>query len=125
MEFKTINDFLTNLPKEELEIVQFIQKVIRDCMPDAKEKIASNIPFYYRHARICYIWPASISWEKVTAGVGVGFCKDEDFLDHTFASVALVYNSIADIDVAVLKQRIESAIILDNKIVKVRRRRIQ
>jgi hypothetical protein len=129
IEFKSVDAFLDYLPEEELEIVLFLRKIVLECMPDCKEKLAYNVLFYYRHSRICYIWPASITWEKVTSGVGIGFCKGSSFLDETFETTDFssksLFSSIKEIDVVSLKQQIYEAILIDEQIVKARRRKIQ
>ncbi|MBG6110650.1 hypothetical protein IWX84_001530 [Flavobacterium sp. CG_9.10] len=129
IQFESVNEFLDNLPEEELEIVLFLRKIILECMPDCKEKLAYNVPFYYRHSRICYIWPASIPWGKVEKGVSIGFCKGASFLDETFETTKfaskLIFNSVKEIDVPILKQQIYEAILVDNQIVKAKRRKIQ
>jgi len=129
IQFKSVNEFLDNLPEEELEIVLFLQKIIMQCMPDCKEKLAYNVPFYYRHSRICYIWPASVPWGKVEKGVAIGFCKGASFLDETFETTKFIskrtFTSIKEIDVPLLKQQIYEAILVDNQIVKAKRRKIQ
>ena len=129
IQVKSIDEFLDNLPEDELEIVLFLRKIILECMPDCKEKLAYNVPFYYRHSRICYIWPASIPWGKVEKGVAIGFCKGISFLDETFETTKftskLTFNSVKEIDVPLLKQQIYEAILVDNQIVKAKRRKIQ
>tara|TARA_R110000868_G_scaffold403157_1_gene680146 strand:+ start:27121 stop:27306 length:186 start_codon:yes stop_codon:yes gene_type:complete len=55
IEFTSIQEFLDYLPEEELEIVLFLRKIVLECMPDCKERLAYNVPFYYRHSKICYI----------------------------------------------------------------------
>ena len=129
IELKTFDEFLDYLNDEELEIVLFLRKIIFECMPDCKEKLAYNVPFYYRHARICYIWPASIPWGKVEKGVAIGFCKGTSFLDETFETTKFaskqIFNSVSEIDVALLKQKIYEALLVDNQIVKAKRRKIQ
>lgn len=129
IEFKTLDEFMDYLPEEELELVLFLRKIILECMPDCKEKLAYNVPFYYRHSRICYIWPASIPWGKVENGVAIGFCKGVSFLDEIFEtekfSSKLTFTSVKEIDVAFLKQQIYEAIIIDEQIVKAKRRKIQ
>jgi uncharacterized protein YdhG (YjbR/CyaY superfamily) len=129
LEFKNVDEFLDYLTEDELEIILFLRKIILECMPDCKEKLAYNVPFYYRHSRICYIWPASIPWGKVEKGVAIGFCKGTSFLDETFESTRfaskLTFNSVEEIDVALLKQQIYEAVLTDNQIVKARRRKIQ
>jgi hypothetical protein len=129
IQFKSVDEFLDNLPEKELEIVLFLRKIILECMPDWKEKLAYNVPFYYRHSRICYIWPASVPWGKVEKGVAIGFCKGASFLDETFETTNFssksLFSSIKEIDVVNLKQQIYEAILIDEQIVKARRRKIQ
>lgn len=125
IEFKTVDEFLDYLPADELEIVLFLRKIILECMPDCKEKLANNVPFYYRHSRICYIWPATIPWEKVSKGVAIGFCKGDSLLDETFTTAKFTFNSVKEIDIALLKKQIKEAILIDEKIVKAKRRKIQ
>lgn len=129
LDFNSIEEFLDYLPKEELEIVLFLRKIILECMSDCKEKLAHNVPFYYRHSRICYIWPASIPWGKVEKGVAIGFCKNSSFRDETFETAIFtsntLFSSIEEIDVVSLKKQISEAILIDEQIVKARRRRIQ
>jgi len=129
LEFKTIEEFLDYLIEDELEIVLFLRKIILECMPDCKEKLAYNVPFYYRHSRICYIWPASVPLGKFEKGVAIGFCKGDSYLDETFEITKFAskqtFNSVEEIDVALLKQQIYEAVLVDNQIVKARRRKIQ
>lgn len=129
IQFKTLEEFLGYLPEDELEIVLHLRKIILECMMDCKEKLAYNVPFYYRHSRICYIWPASVPWAKVGKGVAIGFCKGASFLDETFETAQFsskqIFTSIKEIDISFLKQKIHEAILIDEQIVKTRRRRIQ
>ena len=74
VDFKSIDDFMEFLPAEELSIVESLKSIITDTIPEVKEKLAYNVPFYYRHYRLCYIWPASIPWGGLKAGFSLGFC---------------------------------------------------
>jgi hypothetical protein len=123
--FKTVDEFLDHLPADELEIVLLLRQIILECMSDCKEKLANNVPFYYRHSRICYIWPAIIPWEKVSKGVAIGFCKGDSLLDETFVTTKFIFNSVKEIDIDFVKQQIQEAILIDEKIVKAKRRKIQ
>lgn len=129
IQFKSIDEFLDNLPNDELEIVLHLRKIIVECMIDCKEKLAYNVPFYYRHSRICYIWPASIPWGKEEKGIAIGFCKGASFLDETFETTKFIskrtFTSVQEIDVDFLKQQIYEAVLMDEQIVKARRRKIQ
>jgi hypothetical protein len=129
IEFKTIEEFLDYLAEDELEIVLYLRKIILECISNGKEKLAFNVPFYYRHSRICYIWPASIPWGKVEKGVAIGFCKGSSLLDETFDSTRftskLTFTSVKEIDTEVLKQHIYEAVFIDEQIAKAKRRKIQ
>jgi hypothetical protein len=56
---------------------------------------------------------ASFTWEKVTSGVGIGFCKAVRFETRTFETTDFssksLFSSIKEIDVVSLKQQIYEA----------------
>ncbi|NBC64317.1 MAG: DUF1801 domain-containing protein [Bacteroidetes bacterium] len=72
---KIVEDFFGFLPPDELIIVEQLRDIIFEEIPDSNEKLAYNVPFYYRHSRICFVWPASIPWGGLHSGVALGFCK--------------------------------------------------
>ena len=60
--FKSIDDFIEYLPENEREIVEY----------------------YYRHSRICFIWPSSVPWGNVKLdGVQFGFCNGYLLIDKS------------------------------------------
>ena len=73
--FRSVGDFLDFLPEDELRIVEVLRKLVLDSIPDCKEKLSFNVPYYSRHANICFIWPSSIPWGAVEQGVSLGFAK--------------------------------------------------
>lgn len=73
--FNSVGEFLDFIPEEELIIVEALRDIILDTISPVKEKLAYNVPFYYGHSRICYIWPASIPWGGIEKGVAIGFCR--------------------------------------------------
>lgn len=75
--FRNVQDFLDHLPEEEREIVEFLRHLILQTIPDCTEKLAYNVPFYYRRSRVCFLWPAAIPWGGIQQGEGVqlGFCQ--------------------------------------------------
>ena len=82
--FHSVEEFLEYLPDSERKLTDFLRQIILDCIPECKEKLAYNVPYYYRHSRICFIWPSSIQWGNVKKdGVLFGFAKghllNEDF----------------------------------------------
>lgn len=63
--FKSIDDFIEVLPENEHAIVKHLRVILMDCIPDAIEKLSYNVPYYYRHSRICFLWPSSVPWGSV------------------------------------------------------------
>ena len=63
--FQSVEDFLMYLPDEERKIVDALRKLILHVMPDAKEKLSYNVPYFWLHSRVCFIWPSAIPWGKV------------------------------------------------------------
>jgi len=81
--FNSVEDFLEFLPDNELEIVEVLRQLIIGLIPNCIEKLAYNVPFYYRNSRICYVWPSSVPWGNVRMdGVQLGFCNGSLIDDH-------------------------------------------
>ncbi|MEL6538147.1 MAG: DUF1801 domain-containing protein [Bacteroidota bacterium] len=76
VKFQSIEDFLEYLPDHERKIVDKLRILVWDCLPDGREKLSYNVPFFTRHRRIFFIWPSSVPWGKVKLnGVRMGFCE--------------------------------------------------
>jgi hypothetical protein len=78
---------LAYIPAHEQKLVEQLREIIFNCIPDAKEKLAYNVPFYYRHSRICFIWPGAVPWGGTREGVQFGFCKGHLLSDFTWLDV--------------------------------------
>lgn len=85
VDFKNVEEFLDFLPENELEVVEFLRQLIFECLPDCTEKLAYNVPYYYRHSRICFLWPASVPWGNVKqrGAVRMGFAKGHLIQDES------------------------------------------
>ena len=125
VDFHDVEDFLSFLPKNEREIVLRLRQIIFECIPDAEEKLAYNVPFYYRHSRIGYIWPSSVPWGKVShAGVHLGFehgnlLKDETGYLNRGKRKQIYwkdFHSVKEIDVDLLKSFLFEAAMVDEKL---------
>jgi len=76
LSFISIEEFFDYLPHNELIIAQQLRTIALQSMPNPTEKLAYNVPFYYQHSRVCFIWPSSVLWGKVEkGGVLLGFPK--------------------------------------------------
>ncbi|MDR8391690.1 DUF1801 domain-containing protein [Aliifodinibius sp. S!AR15-10] len=73
--FRSVAEMLDFIPGRERKIVEYLRALVFECIPECEEKLAYNVPFYYRHSRICYIWPASVPWGGIKEGVAIGFCR--------------------------------------------------
>jgi hypothetical protein len=80
--FKSIEEVVLSLPKNEQLIVTRLRSLILECLPKATEKLSSGVPFYTRNRMICFIWPPSIYWgneekwnKNQEKGVTLGFCQ--------------------------------------------------
>lgn len=118
IKFRDVDDFLSHLPEEELTIVEFLRELVFECIPEVKEKLSYNVPFYSRRRRICYIWPASVPWGGIKEGVCFGFTKGKqmsnvDLIDTKQISKQ-IFTKLRDIDVDLLREQIFEAVVLDN-----------
>ena len=122
--FASVEDFLDYLPDNELIIVDLLRKLVFENIPNCIEKLAYNVPFYYRNSRICFIWPSTVPWGKVEKdGVQLGFCYGNLINDHfnwfDKASRKQVYIktffSADEIDIEMIKYYLFEAVELDKQ----------
>lgn len=71
--FRSVDEMLDHIPDREQRIVERLRSIVFESIPDVREKLSYNVPFYFRHKRICFIWPGSVAWGKVRQGVQFGF----------------------------------------------------
>ncbi len=119
IKFRNVRDFLDSLPDNELKIVETLRELVLESIPNCKEKLAYNIPFYYRNSRIVFIWPASVPWGSVDNGVALGFCKGTQLFDLDITDKKSVgrkiFTSAKDININEIRQLLYEAILLDEK----------
>jgi hypothetical protein len=74
--FHSYVEFYDHLSDDHKPMVSLLKDIIVDTIPDIKEKLSFNVPFFYKNKTICFIWPGSIPWGKKTKnGVELGFAK--------------------------------------------------
>ena len=123
----TIEDLITDLPQNEKEIVRLLRSIILSCSPSITEKLSYNVPFFYDHSRICFIWPGSVPWGKKTKeGVELGMCRgnllsnEQGLLklgERKEVSIVTFY-SVKEIDADAIREIISEAVILDEMMAK-------
>lgn len=123
IKFNNFDEFYDYIHLEEKEIVLFLRELIFEIIPDIKEKLSYNVPFYSRNKAICYIWPCSIPWGKVTR-TGVSFSLSKGYLlndkynyldkGNRKQIYSRHFHSFQDIDVKIVKDFLFEALIVDN-----------
>lgn len=122
--FKHVDEFLDYIPEKERVVVDFLREIVFDCIPDAREKLSYNVPYYSRNKRICFIWPSSVPWGKVKKeGVMFGFCTghlltdDIGFLEKGDRKIVYTktYFAPEEVEVDLLKSFILEAVELDRQ----------
>ena len=120
--FRNVEEFLDYLPEKERAVVDYLREIIFECIPECEEKLSYNVPYYYRHARICFLWPASVPWGNVKMdGVQLGFCKgyllqdDINYLEKGSRKQVFskTFFTIEDIDVDLLRSYLFDAVEVD------------
>jgi len=124
VKFKTLDEFLDFLPPDELEMTEVLRKLVFDVVPDVREKLSFNVPYYHRNKGIFFIWPASVTWgsKKTYDGVRFGFQQGyliPDELNHLDrGNRKLIYwrdfKSKSDIDIPLLERYLLEAVIVDD-----------
>ncbi|WP_343485944.1 DUF1801 domain-containing protein [Allomuricauda sp. d1] len=124
VKFDSVEEFLGYLPQEELDIVTRLRGLIAETFPQYREKLAYNVPFYYNHRRICFIWPSAIPWGNLDHGVALGFVNaskidpEQHFLkyDNRKTMGRMIINNLSEIDdekMATLKFLLQEAYLVD------------
>lgn len=71
-----VEDLILDLPEPDRAITEYLRSIILEAVPDMREKLSYGVPFFHRHANICYVWPGSIGWmNKKYPGVELGFWR--------------------------------------------------
>ena len=120
--FRSTEELFDYLPDPELDIILFLRNLIMETIPGVHEKLAYNVPFYYKFRRILYLWPGAVPWGKVAKGsVQMGFCEGY-LLDDPVSFLekgdrkqirSMSFQKISEIDVPLLKSYIFQAVALD------------
>ncbi|MEO0732047.1 MAG: DUF1801 domain-containing protein [Bacteroidota bacterium] len=78
---RNIDELYDGLPEVERLIAGILRDLIQETLPDIREKLSWGAPFYHGRRSVCFVWPASIPWGKLTEGVALGFSRANE-LNH-------------------------------------------
>ena len=74
--FRSVGEMLDTLPEDQLVLTERLREIVMDTLPEVREHLAYNVPYYKRHANICFIWPGAVPWgSKIFDGVRFGFTR--------------------------------------------------
>ena len=121
IDFQDLDDLFAFLPEDELKMVQSLRQLVYDCIPEVKEKLSYNVPFFRVKQTICYIWPGSVPWGNSSPGrVSIGFYKghlleDDGYLEAGKKKVikSKSFTSLQEIDFEILRGLLFHALELD------------
>jgi hypothetical protein len=74
IKFQSFVEFWEYISENERIIVDILRHIVLENIPQCKEKLTYNVPYFYGNRRICLIWPGSIPWGGFREGVFFGFC---------------------------------------------------
>lgn len=122
IKFKSVADFLKSLPSGEWEIVELLRELIFETVPEVNERLAYNVPFFYRNRRLAFIWPSSVPWGNIKEGVALGFLHGNALLETGAKPgskvVRIVFKSVAEVDRDLVRQLLYEAVQNDNQFAK-------
>lgn len=121
VDFQDLDDLFAFLPEHELKMVKALRALVYECIPEIKEKLSYNVPFFRLHRNICFIWPGSVPWGTTFEGVQFGFIQGyrlsdgEGYLDAGKRKYVRIrkYQSLEDIDFEKLRLLLFEAQVLD------------
>lgn len=123
IDFQDLDDLYAFLPEEELQMVKILRQLVYECIPEVKEKLSYNVPFFRVRKNICFIWPGSVPWGGTFEGVQFGFVKghlmlnEDGYLDagkRKFVRTR-VFKSPREIDIEKMRSLLYEALILDSE----------
>ena len=122
MKITNLSELVILLPEEERIMVDMLRQIIIETLPGyCLEKIAFNVPFFYRNKGLCIIWPVTVPRGGIRSGVLLGFwyghkLNDPDhFLSRGTNKKIFykIYQSPEEIDQRPVKRLLNQAIKLD------------
>lgn len=74
-----VEEFIENLPRDERVIVKRLRALIFQVEPRITEKLNYGVPYFSRHKRLFFLWPASAvpcgdKYNPPPPKVTLGFC---------------------------------------------------
>lgn len=72
---KDFDSFYADLLPAEKSVCLRLRDLMMTHFPELQEKFAYGVPYYWRHSRICFMYPASFPYSGMETGVAFGFAR--------------------------------------------------
>lgn len=72
---KDFDSFCEDLLLSEKSICLRLRELLLTNFPELREKFGYGVPYYWRHSRICFMYPASFPYSGMEAGMAFGFVR--------------------------------------------------
>jgi len=122
IDFQDLDDLYAFLPAHELEMVKALRALVYECIPEVKEKLSYNVPFFRLKQNICFIWPGSVPWGGTFEGVQFGFTRGHLLADASYLEAGSrkyvrikTFQSLKEIDFEKLRALLFEAHIIDTE----------
>lgn len=123
VDFQDLDDLFAYLPEDELQMVQALRQLVYECIPEVREKLSYNVPFFRVKRNICFIWPGSVPWGGTFEGVQFGFTKghlmvnEDDYLEAGNRKYVRIrtFKSLKEIDFEKLRSLLYEAALIDTE----------
>lgn len=123
VKFQSYLEFYDFISPEHQLMVTFLKDIIKETIPDIKEKLSWNVPFFYKKKSICFIWPGSAPWgDKTNKDVQLGFTKGYLLRSNSYLEIGnrkqvriKTFNSLTEIeeDLEIIIELLREAVALD------------
>jgi hypothetical protein len=126
--YMTVEEFIYELPREEQQMCLRLRDIVLRAAPDFDEKISYGVPYYFRHRRVCCIWPASAK-AGPPRGVFLGFCRG-NLLSNEQGIIEMGnrkrfglirYFGVSEIKEEPILEIIQEAIMVDEELTKIKK----
>ena len=94
-----------------------------ECIPEVREKLSYNVPFFRVKRNICFIWPGSVPWGGTFEGVQFGFTRGHLMLNEDLYLDAgkrkyvrtRTFKSLREVDFEKLRSLLYEAALIDSE----------
>lgn len=125
-----VDEFIINLPKDEQVILKRLRALIFQAEPRITEKISLGVPYYSRHRRLFFLWPASavpcpqmLDKKPAPPKVTLGFCYGNLLSNAQGLLISegrkqvytIKISSLSNIDEKLLSEVLNEAVLIDDQ----------